>query len=69
MLNQAAGDRAIIAKKLQVSDEQLSFVIDSPVGEGLIKYGSQIVPFRNKVPKDTKLYKLITTKPGETQAE
>lgn len=67
MMNQAAGDRNIIAKKLQVSDDQLSFVIDSPVGEGLIKYGSQIVPFRNKVPKDTKLYKLITTKPGESE--
>lgn len=67
MMNQAAGDRNIIAKKLQVSDDQLSFVIDSPVGEGLIKYGSQIVPFRNKVPRDTKLYKLITTKPGESE--
>ena len=65
MLNQASGDREIIAKKLQVSDEQLGFVIDSMPGEGLIKFGSQIVPFRNKISKDTLLYELITTKPEE----
>lgn len=65
MLNQASSDRKELAKLLNISDEQMSYITNSDAGCGLIKYGSSLVPFLNKFPKETKLYKLMTTKPGE----
>ncbi len=65
MLNQAASDRAKLAKLLNISNEQMSYVTNADAGCGLIKYGSALVPFVNRFPKDTELYKLMTTKPGE----
>ena len=65
MLNQAYSDRAKLAKLLNISDEQMSYVTNADAGCGLIKYGSALVPFINRFPKDTKLYQLMTTKPGE----
>ncbi len=65
MLNQAAPDRAKLAKLLNISNEQMSYVTNADAGCGLIKYGSALVPFVNRFPKDTELYKLMTTKPGE----
>lgn len=65
MLNQAASDRKELAKLLNISDEQLSYITNSDAGCGLIRYGSSLVPFINKFPRNTKLYKLMTTKPGE----
>ena len=65
MLNQAAGDRQILAKQLGISDTQLSYVTNSGEGEGLLFYGSTILPFVDHFPKDTKLYELMTTKPKE----
>ena len=65
MLNQAASDRAKLAKLLNISDEQMSYVTNAAAGCGLIKYGSALVPFINRFPKNTKLYELMTTRPGE----
>ena len=62
MLNQAAGDRQILAQKLNISPHQLSYVTHSGEGEGLLFYGSTILPFVDRFPKDTELYKLMTTK-------
>ena len=63
MLNQAAGDREILAKKLGISPHQLSYVTQSGEGEGLLFYGSVILPFQDRFPKNTKLYSIMTTKP------
>lgn len=65
MLNQAATDRAELAKLLNISDLQLSYITNVDAGHGLIKVGSSLVPFANIFPKNTKLYKLMSTKPGE----
>ena len=62
MLNQAGTDRDTLAKKLNISKHQLSYVTNSNEGEGLIFYGNTIVPFIDQFPKNTKLYSLITTK-------
>ena len=69
MLNQAGGDREILAKQLNISPHQFSYVTHSGEGEGLLFYGSMILPFVDQFPRDTKLYKIMTTKPGEVQAE
>ena len=69
MLNQAGGDREILAKQLNISPHQLSYVTHNGEGEGLLFYGSMILPFVDQFPRDTKLYKIMTTKPGEVQAE
>ena len=68
MLNQAAGDRQILAKQLNISPRQLSYVTNSGEGEGLLFYGSTIIPFRDKFDKSLKLYSLMTTKPDEVEA-
>ena len=68
MLNQASGDRQILAKHLNISPHQLSYVTHSGEGEGLLFYGSVILPFVDRFPKDTELYRIMTTKPQE-QAE
>ena len=65
MLNQAASDRAQLAELLNISNEQISYVTDAEAGCGLIKYGSSLVPFVNKFPKDTRLYQMMNTKPAE----
>lgn len=65
MLNQASGDRQILAKQLNISNHQLSYVTHSSEGEGLLFYGSTILPFVDRFPKDTKLYAIMTTKPYE----
>ena len=65
MLNQAASDRGQLAKLLNISNEQMSYITNADPGCGLIKYGGSLVPFVNRFPKDTKLYQLMTTKPGE----
>ena len=62
MLNQAQGDRQILAKQLNISNHQLSYVTHSSEGEGLLFYGSTILPFVDRFPKDTKLYGIMTTK-------
>lgn len=67
MLNQAAGDRAILAKQLNISPHQLSYVTGSGVGEGLLFYGNVILPFVDKFPTNTELYSIMTTKLGETK--
>ena len=65
MLNQAASDREKLGKLLNISNEQMSFITNAEAGCGLIKYGSALVPFVNRFPKNTKLYELMTTRPGE----
>ncbi len=67
MLNQAAGDRQILAKQLNISPYQLSYVTNSGEGEGLLFYGSTIIPFKDKFDKSLKLYSLMTTKPEEIE--
>ena len=65
MLNQAAQDREELAALLNISREQMSYVTNADAGCGLIRFGRSLVPFVNRFPKDTELYKLMTTKPGE----
>jgi len=69
MLNQAGGDREILARQLNISPHQLSYVTHSGEGEGLLFYGNVILPFSDKFPRDTELYRIMTTKPNETQSE
>ena len=68
MLNQASGDRQILARHLNISPHQLSYVTHSGEGEGLLFYGSVILPFVDHFPKDTELYRIMTTKPQEQAA-
>jgi len=65
MLNQASTDRLELAKLLSISELQMNYITNVDAGCGLIKIGSSLIPFVNKFPKNTKLYKLMTTKPGE----
>ena len=65
MLNQASTDREELAKLLNISDAQLSFITNVEAGHGLIKIGNSLIPFVNKFPKNTELYKLMTTKLNE----
>lgn len=67
MLNQASSDRKQLAHLLNISDEQMSYISKKTPGCGLIKYGSSLVPFKNEFPKDTRLYKLMTTKPDDNK--
>ena len=69
MLNQAGGDRQILAKQLGISPHQLSYVTHSSEGEGLLSYGSTILPFVDHFPKNTELYRIMTTKPQELKKE
>ena len=62
MLNQASGDRQILARQLGISPHQLSYVTHSGEGEGLLFYGNIILPFIDRFPKDTELYRIMTTK-------
>ena len=65
MLNQAAGDRQILSKQLNISTHQLSYVTHSGEGEGLLFYGNIILPFTDHLPRDTELYRIMSTKPQE----
>ncbi|MGX4584460.1 TraG/VirB4 family ATPase [Paenibacillus chitinolyticus] len=66
MLNQASTDRKELAELLNISDMQLSYITNVDVGNGLMKIGSSLVPFADKFPRNTKLYRLMTTRPGES---
>lgn len=65
MLNQASTDRTELAKLLNISDQQLSFITNVEAGHGLLKVGNSLIPFVNKFPKNTELYRLMTTKLNE----
>ena len=67
MLNQASGDRQILAKQLNISPYQLSYVTNSGEGEGLLFYGNIIILFKDRFDKSLKLYALMTTKPEEVE--
>ena len=67
MFNQAATDRLELARLLNISETQLSYITNAEAGRGLIKVGGAIVPFINDFPGDTQLYRLMTTKPGEAE--
>ena len=67
MLNQAPGDRQILAQKLNISPHQLSYVTQANEGEGLLFYGNVIVPFVDRFPKDTEMYRMMTTKFSDLQ--
>ena len=69
MLNQASGDRQILAKQLNISPHQLSYVTNSGEGEGLIFYGSTIIPFKDKFDKSLRLYSLMTTKVSDLEEQ
>ena len=69
MLNQAVGDREILAKQLNISTNQLSHVTQSGEGEGLLFYGNVIIPFVDHFPKDTELYRIMTTKLNEVNQQ
>ena len=62
MLSQASGDRQILAKQLGISEHQLSYVKQANAGEGLLFYGNIILPFSDKFPQDTELYRIMTTR-------
>ena len=69
MLNQAAGDRQILAKQLNISPHQLSYVTHSGEGEGLLFYGNVILPFVDHFPTNLELYRIMTTKLSEVTPE
>lgn len=65
ILNQAPTDMHELAKLINISGEQIKYISEVSPGCGLIKVGRSLVPFENKFPKNTKLYRLMSTKPGE----
>ena len=65
LLNQASGDRKILAERLNISPQQLRYVDNSEPGEGLLIYENVILPFKNPIPQNTQLYKIMTTRLGE----
>ncbi len=69
LLNQAAGDREILARQLNISKRQLSFVTQSGEGQGLLFYGNVILPFVDHFPTNMKLYKIMTTRLSEVTPE
>lgn len=69
MLNQAATNREELARLLNISDTQLSYITNVDAGHGLLKIGSSLIPFENSFPRDTKLYGLMTTKLQEHRNE
>ena len=68
MLNQAAGDRQVLAKQLNISPYQLSYVTNSGAGEGLLFYGNTIIPFKDHFDKSLKLYAIMSTRPEDVAA-
>lgn len=67
LLDQSPGDRKILADKLSISQNELRYITNAVEGSGLLKYGDVIIPFVDNFPKNTELYKLMTTKPNETR--
>ena len=67
MLNQASTDRAELAKLLNISQLQMSYITDVNAGHGLIKVNKSLIPFENQFPNDTELYRLMTTKINEVK--
>ncbi len=65
MLNQAGGDRQILARQLNISQHQLGYVTNANAGEGLLFFGSVIIPFVDHFPKDTELYRVMSTRPED----
>lgn len=65
LFNQAATDRAELAKLLHISDTQLGYITNAEPGHGLLRIGGSLVPFSNTIPRDTELYRLLSTTPGE----
>lgn len=65
MYNQAATDRMELAKLLNISPTQMDYITNAPAGSGLIRVGNAIVPFVNQIPRDSELYRLMSTTPGE----
>ena len=66
LLNQGAGDREILAKHLNLSPKQMAYVTNAEPGTGLIIFGSTVLPFVNKIPKDTNLYRIMSTRLSES---
>ena len=66
MLNQAKSDRTQLVRLFDISEEQEKYVVNSPEGYGLMVFGDTTLPFYDHFPKDTQLYKMMSTKPGET---
>ena len=62
---QAQGDRAILAKQLNISPQQMKYVTHTEAGEGLIFYGNVVLPFLDRFPQNTELYRVMTTRPEE----
>ena len=67
MLNQGSGDRRELAERLNISETQLSHVTNASEGHGLMFFGNVIIPFSDKFPKQTKMYRMMTTKPDEVE--
>ena len=67
MLNQASGDRQILAKQLNISPHQLSYVTNSGAGEGLIFYGNTIIPFKDRFDNSLMLYALMSSNPEDVE--
>ncbi len=65
MLNQAQGDREILARQLNISPQQMKYVTHTEAGEGLIFYGNVVLPFLDRFPQNTELYRVMTTRPNE----
>ena len=65
LLDPRDGDRAELAKLLNISANQMSYITSAEAGHGLIRVGGSIVPFANEFPRDTELYRLMTTTPGD----
>ena len=68
MLNQAASDRQILAQRLGISPQELTHITNSGAGEGLLFFGDKNIPFVDKFPTNTRLYKVMTTKPADLAA-
>ena len=66
MLNQVATDRGELARLLNISNEQMSYITNADAGCGLLRYGSSLVPFVNRFDKSTRLYKLMSTRPTDS---
>jgi len=65
MLNQHAEDLKVLAQMLNISENQMQYVIGADAGSGLLFAGNVIVPFVDRFPSDSYLYKLMSTKFGE----
>ncbi|HAU87770.1 MAG TPA: conjugal transfer protein TraE [Lachnospiraceae bacterium] len=68
MLNQGPGDARILQEKLEISVYQMKYVVNVTEGRGLLFYGDRIIPFYDDFPKDTTMYKIMTTKFDEVNA-